>query len=105
MQKFFYPAADDQINKNTGATKFPSRQLSFRSFLIGVAVAIAAGLFNPAYADWAETKANRQARSNRGSCNDRENEIRCKYLVPTLCKWQKPVGVIKKHPGYCYPSQ
>jgi hypothetical protein len=42
MQNLFYPAA-------------------------GVAVAIAAGLFNPAYADWAETKANSAANTGHSA--------------------------------------
>jgi hypothetical protein len=62
--------------------------------------------------DWAATKANREARHDGAFCGKYQDRRSCVgatqksakgYALVDICKWQGSVGIINKHPGYCYP--
>jgi len=54
---------------------------------------------------WEKTKAERLRRNGANSCISYPGRNLCKTTNYLHCKWQDPVGVIKKHPGYCYPAK
>jgi hypothetical protein len=54
---------------------------------------------------WEKTKEERLSRNGANTCISYPAVNLCKHTLAWHCKWQDPVGVIKKHPGYCYPAK